>query len=200
MQVLRNAVFDQYQRWYPRPYQPVPVRIIDIDEESLKRLGQWPWPHTRVAELIERLRKAGAAAIGMDIVFAEPDRTSPKSMSATWNLPDDLRRRLESIPDHDEVLARTLRQGLVVLGFAVQREGPERPLPARPFRVVFSGEPPLPFLHQFSSAVTSIPLLESAAAARTMKTTLYRHRCSETAQRQIGLWKSSGGRSIPPAA
>jgi adenylate cyclase len=101
LQVLRNAVFDQYQRWHPRPYQPVPVRIIDIDEESLKRLGQWPWPRTRVAELIERLRKAGAATIGMDIVFAEPDRTSPKSMSATWNLPDDLRRRLESIPDHD---------------------------------------------------------------------------------------------------
>lgn len=164
LQVLRNAVFDQYQRWHPRLYQHVPVRIIDLDEESLKRLGQWPWPRTQVADLIDRLQKAGAAAIGMDIVFAEPDRTSPKSMSAIWNLPDNIRRRLEKIPDHDEVLARTLRQGQVVLGFAVEREGPERPLPARPFRVVFSGEPPLSFLHPFSSAVTSIPLLESAAA------------------------------------
>jgi adenylate cyclase len=164
LQVLRNAVFDQYQRWHPRTYQPAPVRIIDIDEESLKRLGQWPWPRTRVAELIERLQKAGAAAIGMDIVFAEPDRTSPKAMSAAWNLPDDLRRRLEGIPDHDEILAQTLRRGLVVLGFADQREGSERPLPARPFRVVFSGEPPLPFLHPFSNAITSIPLLESAAS------------------------------------
>jgi adenylate cyclase len=164
LQVMRNTVFDQYQRWHPRSYQTVPVRIIDIDEESLKRLGQWPWPRTRVAELIERLQTAGAAAIGLDIVFAEPDRTSPKSMSATWNLPDDLRRRLKRIPDHDEVLAQTLSQGLVVVGFAVEREGPERPLPARPFRVVFSGESPLPFLHPFSSAVTSIPLLERAAA------------------------------------
>ena len=40
LQVLRNAVFDQYQRWHPRPYQYAPVRIIDVDEESLKRLGQ----------------------------------------------------------------------------------------------------------------------------------------------------------------
>jgi adenylate cyclase len=164
VQVLRNTVFDQYQRWSPRPYQSVPVRIVDIDEESLKRLGQWPWPRTRVAELIEKLHKTGAAAIGMDIVFAEPDRTSPKSMSATWNLPADLSRRLESIPDHDQVLAQTLRQGGVVLGFATQSEGPQGPLPAHPFRVVFSGEPPLPFLHPFSSAVTSIPLLEDAAA------------------------------------
>jgi adenylate cyclase len=164
MQVLRNAVFDQYQRWYPRSYKSVPVRIVDIDEESLKRLGQWPWPRTRVAELITRLRNAGASAIGMDIVFAEPDRTSPKSMATTWNLRDDLRRRLESIPDHDEVLAQTLHQGHVILGFAVQQEDPGQPLPMRPFRVVFSGDSPLPFLHPFSSAVASIPLLENAAA------------------------------------
>jgi len=59
LQVLRNAVFDQYQRWHPRPYQSVPVRIIDIDEESLRKLGQWPWPRTRLACLIERLRKNG---------------------------------------------------------------------------------------------------------------------------------------------
>ncbi len=164
LQVLRNAVFDQYQRWHPRPYRSVPVRIVDLDEESLKRLGQWPWPRTRVAEMIGLLQDAGAAAVGLDIVFAEADRTSPKSMSATWNLPADLKRRLERIPDHDEVLARTLRRGGVVLGYAAKRDGPERPLPARPFRVVFSGEPPLSFLHPFSTSVTSIPLLENAAA------------------------------------
>lgn len=164
LQVLRNAVFDQYQRWYPRSYQPVPVRIVDIDEESLKRLGQWPWPRTRVAELIEKLQKAGAAAIAMDILFAEPDRTSPKAMSATWNLPEDLRRRLESIADHDRILARTLSRGGVVLGFADRSDGPQGPLPASPSRFVFSGEPPLPFLHPLTNAVTSIPLLERAAA------------------------------------
>ena len=48
---LRNAMFDQYQRWQPRSHGTMPVRIVDIDEESLKRLGQWPWPRTRVAAL-----------------------------------------------------------------------------------------------------------------------------------------------------
>jgi adenylate cyclase len=74
LQVLRNAVFDQYQRWHPRPYRSAPVRIVDLDEESLGRLGQWPWPRTRVAEMIGRLQEAGAAAIGLDIVFAEASR------------------------------------------------------------------------------------------------------------------------------
>ncbi|MBP7230542.1 MAG: adenylate/guanylate cyclase domain-containing protein [Syntrophaceae bacterium] len=163
MQALRNAVFDQYQRWYPRPYQAAPVLIVDIDEESLNRLGQWPWPRTRIAELIERLRRDGAAAIAMDIVFAEPDRTSPKAMSAIWKLPPDVRRRLENIPDHDDVLAQTLTGGGVVLGYALGQEM-DSLLPAHPFRVVFSGESALPFLFSFSSAVAPLPKLSDAAA------------------------------------
>lgn len=76
LQALRNALFDQYQRWHPRAYQPVPVRIVDIDEASLERLGQWPWPRTRLAELVDQLNAAGAAAIGFDVIFAE--KTGPR--------------------------------------------------------------------------------------------------------------------------
>ncbi len=78
---LSNFVFDSYQRISPRIYDPAtPVRIVDIDEASLKALGQWPWPRTRLAELVTKLSDQGAAAIGFDIVFAEPDRTSPESL------------------------------------------------------------------------------------------------------------------------
>ena len=48
---MHNAVFDAYQRSRPRPYHPAPVRIVDIDEASLARLGQWPWPRNKVARL-----------------------------------------------------------------------------------------------------------------------------------------------------
>jgi len=83
LQVLRNAVFDQYQRWDARPYQEAPVRIIEIDGESLARLGQWPWPRTLIADLVARLQSDRAAAIAFDIVFAEPDRTSPANCRAS---------------------------------------------------------------------------------------------------------------------
>src|ERR1051325_4396045 len=70
---FRSLMFDQYQRVTPRPYSPdLPVRIVDIDDESLAQLGQWPWPRTLFAQLLERLRKQGVAAIGLDMVFAEP--------------------------------------------------------------------------------------------------------------------------------
>ena len=136
MQGLRNSLFDQYQRWQQRSYVEVPVRIIDIDEESLKRIGQWPWPRTRVAEMIGTLRDAGAVAIGFDVVFSEPDRTSPQAMAALWlhnsqeggaatamaaqaGANPQLRELLLALPDHDRVMAQALSGGRVVLGFTL---------------------------------------------------------------------------------
>ena len=168
---VRNAVFDQFQRWQPRAYEAVPVRIIDIDAESLKRIGQWPWPRTVVADLVMRLQDAGAVAISFDMMFAEPDRTSPQAMAALWKATGDVRERLLTIPDHDAVLAQAFRRGGVVLGFAGQRDenaGPQAlasaRLPARHFRVVNAGEPSLPYLALFSSAETPLAVLEQAAA------------------------------------
>ncbi|MDQ5911474.1 MAG: adenylate cyclase [Pseudomonadota bacterium] len=164
LQILRNATFDQYQRWQPRVYQEAPVRIIDIDDESLRRLGQWPWPRTRVAELVSRLQEAEPAAIVLDIVFAEPDRTSPKAILDLWRAAPSLRQQLESLPDHDELLAQTIHRGGVVLGFAVERTGRQTNLPDIKARYVIVGETPQAYIHAFSGAVTPLPLLEAAAA------------------------------------
>ncbi len=164
LQTVRNAVFDQYQRWYPRIYQPAPVRIIDVNDETLKRIGQWPWPRTVYAELIRTLQDAGAVAISFDVLFAEEDRTSPKSMVGVWNAQGDVRERLLEIPDHDLVMVEALRRGRVTLGFAAERGGAATRQPARPSSIVHLGEPSLPFLHAFSGAVPSLAVLEKAAA------------------------------------
>ena len=81
--VMQNLVFDQYQRWKPRPYAfDQPVRIIAIDDELLKRLGQWPWPRERLAALVEALKRAGAAAIAFDFLFSEKDRADAGAPTA----------------------------------------------------------------------------------------------------------------------
>ncbi|MBV9910400.1 MAG: CHASE2 domain-containing protein, partial [Hyphomicrobiales bacterium] len=73
--MLQNLVFDQYQRWKPRPYEfDQPVRIVAVDDESLKRLGQWPWPHERLGALVDALKRAGVASIAFDFLFSEKDR------------------------------------------------------------------------------------------------------------------------------
>lgn len=164
LQVLRNTVFDQYQRWSPRPYQETPVRIIDIDDESLARLGQWPWPRTRIAELVAKLQSAGAAAIAFDAMFAEPDRTSPTAILGVWNPAPRLRDAMRILPDHDAILAKTLVRGEVILGHALQRQGKPPAHFARPYGMINLGPSPLPFLHAFGGSVTSLPVLQDAAA------------------------------------
>src|SRR5476649_367007 len=117
LEELRVRTFDIYQVIQPREVTERPVVIIDIDEKSLKALGQWPWPRTRVADLITRLTELGAAAIGFDIVFAEPDRLSPNlAADAFRDLDDDTRKKLRALPSNDQVLADAMRLSRVVVG------------------------------------------------------------------------------------
>lgn len=203
LQALRNSFFDQYQRWHPRDYTDAPVRIIDIDEESLARLGQWPWPRTRLAELVEKLRAAGVAAIGFDVMFAEADRTSPQMMARQWGLQGSLRSALEKLPDHDTVLAQSLNGAGVVLGFVVQNAAPPgknsntTAAPARPFRYINAGEPPGRWLHAFDSAVTSRPALENAAQGNGALSFVPD---SDGVVRRVPLVLSLGGEPVPTLA
>src|SRR5258707_10410909 len=80
MREMRLQIFDLFQQLVPRNYVDAPVRIIDVNEESLSKYGQWPWPRSMIARLVDNLRRQGVAAIGFDMVFAEPDRTSPRAM------------------------------------------------------------------------------------------------------------------------
>ncbi|HET9665907.1 MAG TPA: CHASE2 domain-containing protein, partial [Desertimonas sp.] len=117
LEVLRHKVFDIYQVALPRVAQTDAVAIVDLDEASLKAYGQWPWPRTLVAELVTRLNGAGAAVIGFDVLFPEPDRTSPAAVAETAvGLDAPTREALRRLPDNDEVLAEAIRKARVVLG------------------------------------------------------------------------------------
>lgn len=106
---LRMTVFDTYQRLAPRTYEDVGVRIVDIDEKSLEEMGQWPWPRTTLAGLIYRLRTAGAQVVGFDMVFPEPDRTSPARVVNDWpknSATNQITQLAQTLPDHDDLFAQ----------------------------------------------------------------------------------------------
>ena len=164
---LQNLAFDIYQRKAPRPFEPVPVRILDIDEESLKIVGQWPWPRTKLVELIQKLDAQGAAVIAFDCLFPEQDRTSPAKVLESWPQDDpavrELKPRISRLADHDTLFARAMTESRVVLGFAMLTETSPT-LPARKASFAVSGEQPQPFLPQYEGAVGNLPKLEAAAA------------------------------------
>jgi adenylate cyclase len=168
VQDAQLRTFDAFQRLAPRAYRPAPVRIVDIDDDSLAKRGQWPWPRTLVAELVDKLAALGAGPIAFDIVFAEPDRTSPASVLPLWPetpATEALRADLAQVPDHDAVLAEAIGRASVVTGFALTAEPSQGTrLPALKAGFAFSGEDPLEHLAPFPGTVVNLPALEAAAA------------------------------------
>ena len=78
VEVLRLKYFDSLQKFHPRETKGHTYAvIIDIDEKSLDEIGQWPWPRTILADLFKKCAESGMLVLGLDILFSEPDRTSP---------------------------------------------------------------------------------------------------------------------------
>lgn len=165
---LKERTFDAYQRVQPRTQDELPVRIVDIDEASIAAFGQWPWPRTRLAALTRRLQELGAGVVAFDILFAEPDRTTPSRLSADLrdtDVPDrDLTvALLASLPDHDKVFAEAIGKTSVVLGFAAGRMDNDVRPPVRA-GLAFVGVKPTDVLSPFRGAIANLPVLDDASA------------------------------------
>lgn len=163
---MRSLVFDSYQQISPRAYDPsLPVRIVDIDEESLKQIGQWPWPRTMLAELVTKLAANGAAAIGFDMVFPEPDRLSPANALHFWPKSDalqSLREEVEKLPSNDQVFAEAIGKAPVALGFIATPQGTSIPVSKAGF--AHGGDDPRLFAPTYPGAAASLPELQSGAS------------------------------------
>lgn len=180
---LRLACFDQFQRWHPRDGGDLPVRIVDIDDESLRRLGQWPWPRDRVAALLDGIQAQGPAAIAVDAVFPEPDGRSGRADQ-----------------DTDAALAQALARGPVALGFGLTRQraadAPEEAL-ALKMGIVHLGGDPLSFLPRFAASVTNLPGLQQAAAGQGAMTFIPD---VDGIVRQVPLLLNLDGQPVPSLA
>lgn len=165
---LRMRTFDFYQILKPRTVTLRPAAIVDIDEQSLAAYGQWPWPRTLIADLVNKLTRMGSAAIGFDIIFAEPDRMSPSVAAQGFrNLDAQTRAQLEKLPSNDGILAAAMQHSRVILGesghhLSLPQSGP--PVPGAGFAMI--GPDPSPYLMTFPGLVKNIPVLEQAAAGR----------------------------------
>jgi|SRR5271165_237521 len=164
---LSLICFDLYQKAAPREAGNAPIRIVDIDDDSLAQIGQWPWPRSVVGQLTDKLREAGAAVIAFDIDFAEPDRTSPAMLLPLLTQngvgTGEARRLLTAVPDPDQRLAEAMRKVPVVTGFIMVDRGGNRP-PVVKAGFAFVGNDPLGHVAGFPTAIADLPVFEDAAA------------------------------------
>src|SRR3954466_3323606 len=169
---LRVRTFDTFQLLDPRVKTARPVRIVNIDEKSLAKFGQWPWPRTVVADLVNSLNRLGPAAIGFYVMFAEPDRLNPAVAAGTLrNLDEETRAKLRALPSNDDLLAEAMRRSRVALGETglpdvVAELDKELPVTG----LAMLGENPQRFMLEFPGLLRSTPVLEAAAGGRGLLT------------------------------
>lgn len=168
---LQSSGFDTYQILKPRQIVSTPATVVEIDERSIARLGQWPWPRTVMAELITGINRARPLAIGVDILMPEPDRLSPERVLEQAQQSDPvLAQRLSMLPSSDIVLGRAISGAPVVLGIAGTPERSGGELIAAPFVVVdrarrdHSTATPAANLARYAGGLANIDLLDRAAA------------------------------------
>lgn len=169
---LRNSVFDYYQQWKPRENLPKrPVAVIDIDEKSLLQLGQWPWPRSYLASMVQNATQMGAVVIGFDMVFAEEDRLSPDKIGeSVASLSPATQEELNSLQSFDIIFANQLKRSRSVLGIAVSptKTDVNNLGIDRIATLATLGNDPRPFLRKFPGLIGNITTLDEAAIGRGM--------------------------------
>ena len=192
---LQNYSFDTFQRILPREVYPEdPVVIIDIDDRSLAEIGQWPWSRNQLANLTNQAY--AAAALGFDIVFAEPDRTNPKNLIASYDLNEELTKELVALPSNDELFAEAIENhGTVILGQALDNN--QNILTAKTkFGLVTQGDDPKQFVANYSGAQSNITILD--ASARGVGSMSIGN--NDAIVRQLPTFESIGNQLIPSLA
>lgn len=171
---LQSAWFDACQVMYPRAVASTPVTVVEIDERSLARLGQWPWPRTLLADLVAKIQRHDPAAIGIDILMPEPDRLSPERLLADARKHDPvLASRLDVLPPNDATLAGVIAAGRVVLISAGTPYPTQAEALGPPFRIVDRAQLDSPAavaadVPRFAGALTNVAALDRAAAGHAV--------------------------------
>lgn len=167
---LRLSLFDAWQRLMPRHRASGPVHIVGIDEASIRTYGQWPWPRTRLAELIDRTAAARPLAIGLDIIMPEADMTSPEALVLRLGPGQaHLKQELAALAPHDDVLAASMRRARVVLGvvgFDAAVPGTTDGVRVWPMRG--DTDSALGHVRRYPQALASLPQMQAAARGQAL--------------------------------
>ena len=169
---LRNQVFDLYQRILPReagPEGPHAV-YIDIDAETAKTYGAWPWPRKRLDDLASRVKNAGAEAILIDMPLADRDPTSTAELMRLWaplqterNL-DGLGSSLTRVPNYDRQLTALLASTPSVVSFVPGKTAFQNAHdPLRRAAITPQGGDPRHYMNAVDTWRATLPAFEAAA-------------------------------------
>jgi serine phosphatase RsbU (regulator of sigma subunit) len=166
----RLALFDEYQILFPRQPHSQPVVIVEIDEEALGALGQWPWPRNYFAALIDAIAALKPAAIGLDIIMPEADHASPQAVAESrTDLSEAVRNELTGAASNDHLLASSFAAAPIVLGaagFSLNLSSTQDVLHGKAVKV--QGDSTQLKLNSYPYVLASIPEFQAAAHGQAL--------------------------------
>jgi len=173
---IRDFAFDALQKLHPGVYaEEVPVRVVAIDDQSLEKVGQWPWPRTVLAQILDELKALGARVVVLDLILAEPDRTSPNVVKQFWPDNAQLDDLLKTFPSHDDMLAASFSRSRVVAGISAYNSNQRSPLPERKSQMSVQGGQLGAGVERWSDGVGYLPPLAAAATGAGVVTLVPDH-------------------------
>ena len=160
---ISNLSFDLYQKVFTLKKTDSDVVIIDIDEKSLGKFGQFPWSRSVFAKILEKVNQSNPKAIGFDIFFTEKDKQSPEEIIKSYNLiPADV-SELQNLKGHDEIFREQLEKSksiTAVLGSNVpSHSNYDRKAKAR---FLSKGGDPKNFTYSYTYSIGSLETLEKS--------------------------------------
>lgn len=134
------------------------IVIVDIDEKSIARLGQWPWERDKVSRILQNLSQAGAGIIGLDIVFSEADKSSPQRVAKKYGIEG------VNLPDYDAILAKTISQTPTILGYVFDFDVKnDKEAPQIPAIFIQKHKKKVEYLPEAAGVTTNLELIQNAA-------------------------------------
>ena len=160
---ISNLSFDLYQKVFTLNKTESDVIIIDIDEKSLGKFGQFPWSRSVFAKILENVNVSNPKAVGFDIFFTEKDKQSPEEIIKSYNLiPTDV-SELQKLKGHDEIFREQLEKSksiTAVLGSNVpSHSNYDRKAKAR---FLSKGGDPKDFTYSYTYSIGSLETLEQS--------------------------------------
>ena len=159
---ISSISFDSYQKIFKYNEKQDDIIIVDIDEPSLAKFGQFPWGRNVFSKILENINKEDPKSVGFDIFFSEKDKQSPEEIIKTYSIEDvNIKNALQSIEGHDEKFQKTLKETksvLAVFGSLVPTKGTyNRKGKARIFA---KGGNVKNYVYNYKYSLGSIPILE----------------------------------------
>ena len=136
------------------------VVIVDIDEKSLSKFGQWPWSRDIISQIIVNITNDNASVIGLDMFFAEKDMKSPYYISQKYGLKLPKKDNI----NYDEIFAYVLSQSPTIMGyfFNLENNMTKNQLPNIP-AIFIQKNMTKDFLIQAKGYIANIPILQNNA-------------------------------------